>query len=66
MFGWQRLGAFEDLAAAVVGAAHFTLLVFGQSQDAQRQNFVDLGAVEKISRAFGRDLRVVVKNDRRG
>ena len=44
---------------------HLALLLVGQRQDPQRQDLVDLGAVEQVARALGRDLRVVVEDDRR-
>ena len=60
------LGAFQHPAGALVGFAHLALLFVGQGHDAQRKNLVDLGAVEEIARALGRDLRIVVEDDRRG
>ena len=41
------------------------LLVVSQSHDAQRENLVDLGAIEQVACALGSDLRIVVKNDGR-
>ena len=57
MLGRQHFGSLQNLARALVAAAHFLLLLIGQGQDAKGQNFVDLGAVEKIAGAFRRDLR---------
>ena len=44
---------------------HLALFLVGQRQDAQRQDLVDLGAVEQVARTLGRDLRVVVQDDGR-
>ena len=52
-------------ASALIRLAHLALLIVGQSQDAQRENFVDLGAVKKIASAFLRDFGIVIKNDGR-
>ena len=40
-------------------------LVVGERENTQRENFVDLGAIEESARALGRDLRIVVKDDGR-
>ena len=50
---------------ARVGGAGLALLVVGQRQHAQREDLVDLGGVEHVARALGRDRRVVVEDDRR-
>ncbi len=49
----QRLGALEQLPRARVGAPHLVLLLVGQRQDAQREDLVDLGAVEEVAGALG-------------
>ena len=59
----KRFGSFENSPRALVGAAHGGLLFLRQRQNAERKNFVDLSAVEKVSRAFRRELRIVVEND---
>ena|SRR5579872_2224585 len=66
MFQREHLSSFENPPGAVVAAAHLELFVIGHGEDSQRQDFIDLRAVEKIARAFGSDLRIVVKNDGRG
>ena len=65
LFGRQSLRAFQDLAAAVAGFAHLALFFIAERQHAKGEHLVDLGAVEEIALAFRRDLRVVVKDDRR-
>jgi hypothetical protein len=62
----QIFGAFEDLACAFVGEAHFSLFLVGHGQDTEGKDFIDFRAVEEITRTFGRDLGVVVENDGRG
>ena len=62
----QGLDPFEQGAGMAVGGGHLLLFGIGHRQNAQGQDLVDLGAVEQIAWAFGGDLRVVVKNDRRG
>src|SRR5579859_1981070 len=52
----QRLGAIEQGAGALVQLAHGRLLGVGQGQDAQAQDFVDLGAVKQVAGRLGRDL----------
>src|SRR5690242_5678620 len=63
LFGGHGFGSFQQPARAVVGAAHFAFLVVGQRHDPQGQYLVDLGSVEQIASALGRDLWIVVKND---
>ena len=65
MLGRKRFGPFEDAAGALVAAAHGALFFVRQRQDAQREDLVDLGAVEKVARTLRRDLRIVVENDGR-
>ena len=50
--------------AWVSARGHLALFGLGHRQDAQGQDFVDLGAVEQVAGAFRGDLRVVVENDR--
>ena len=50
---------------ALVRASRFALLLVGQRQDAQREDLVDLGAVEEVAGALRGNLRVVVEDDRR-
>ena len=52
------------VACTVVGVPHFMFLFVRQCQNPQRKNFVDFGSVKQIARAFGSNLRIVVKNDR--
>ncbi len=59
----HRLGSLQDLAGMRVGTAHFMFLVVRESEDAQRKNLVNFGAIEKVPGALGSNLRVVVQND---
>lgn len=61
----HQFGPLQDLAGSIVEAAHLTLLFVGEGHDAEHEDLVDLGSVAQIARAFGRDLRIVVKNNRR-
>ena len=45
---------------------HLALLLVGQRQDPQRQDLVDLGAVEQVAGLSGAISRIVVEDDRRG
>ena len=62
LFG-HIFSAIENGAGAVVGLAHFAFLIIGEGEDAQGEDFVDLGGVEEIASAFGSDLRMVVQDD---
>src|SRR5271156_6199523 len=57
--------ALQNFARAVIRTAHFLLFFVCHGQNTQRQNFVDLRAVEEIAGAFRSNLRVIVENDRR-
>ena len=61
----QVVAAIDDLRRARVGGARLALLGVGERHRAQREDLVDLGGVEEIARALGRDLRVVREDDRR-
>ena len=63
--GRHVVEAVDDRGGARIGAAGLGLLVVGQRQHAQREDLVDLGRVEQVARALGRDRRVVVQDDRR-
>ena len=60
----QRLGAIQERASARVGSSHLRLLLIGEREDAQAQDLVDLGGVEQVARRFGRDLGMVLEDDR--
>ena len=64
LFG-ERFGAFENSPGLLVHVAHLALLLVRHAHDAQGENFVDLGGVEKIARTFGGDLGIIIENDRR-
>ncbi len=66
MFRRQHFGSFENPAGTLVAVPHFLLLGVGHGQDSQRQDLIDFGAVEKVAGTFGRNLRIVVEDDRRG
>ncbi len=53
----QSFGPVENLPGAIVGLAGLALLLVGHRQDAQRQDLVDLSAVEEITVALRGDLR---------
>src|ERR1051326_5048539 len=65
ILGGHLLCALQYFAGAFVALAYLLLLFVGQGHDAQRENFVDLGAVEERSRALRGDLRIIVKNNGR-
>src|ERR1700683_3206887 len=46
MFHGHGFRAFQDLAGAIVGVAHFLFFVFCQSENAQSENFVYFRSVE--------------------
>src|ERR1700747_2320731 len=48
-----------------VAATHFDLLIISERENTQRQHLVHLGAIEEIPDALGRDLRIVIEDDRR-
>ena len=62
----QRFRACQQGPHALIQTGGLASFFLGQRQDAQAQDLVDLGAVEKIARALRRDLRIIVKNDRSG
>ena len=55
----QRLGPRQQVPGAPVQSGRGTLLLVGECQDPQRQDFVDLRAVEQVAGALGRDLGVI-------
>jgi len=57
--------AIDYRGRARIGCARLALLVLGERHRAEREDFVDFSRVVKIAGTFGRDLRIVVKNDRR-
>src|SRR3984957_14649597 len=65
LFLRQGLGSLQNLPSALVAITHLAFFIFGQGQNSQSENLVDLGAIEQIARAFGCNLRVVVQDDRR-
>jgi hypothetical protein len=63
--GRQVIAAVDDLGGARIGGARLALLGLGQRHRAQREDLVDLGRVEQVARALGRDLGMVGEDDRR-
>ena len=53
----EPFGPVENLPGAIVGLAGLALLLVGHRQDAQREDLVDLRAVEEIAVALRGDLR---------
>src|SRR3954454_24245534 len=60
------LQSLENAPGPVVRPAHLFLFGIAQSQDSEGENLVYFRTVEEIAFAFGRQFRVLVKNDRRG
>ena len=65
VFG-ERLAAVQDLPRPRVGGARLFLLLVRETQDTQREQLVYLSAVKEVAGALRRDLRVVIKDYRRG
>ena len=63
--GGNRVDPVDERRGSRIRGARGLLLVVGERHRAQRQDLVDLGSVEQLARALGRDLRVVVEDDRR-
>ena len=61
----EPLGAIDDLGGAAIGGARLALLLVGEAARREREQLVDLGAVEGVARALGGDLRVIVEHDGR-
>ncbi len=61
----QRFGPDEQHAGAFVDSSRLAFFLVGHGKDAQGQEFIDLGRVEQIARAFGCHLGVIIENDRR-
>ena len=59
----QGPGPLQQRTGMLVHRCHFPLLLFGQGQDAQCKQFVDLRAVEEAARALGGDPGIVVEDD---
>ena len=64
---WSRSSASVRCSRAdsVVDGGCLLPFCVGQGLDAERQDFIDLRAVEKIAGAFVGDLRIIVQDDRR-
>ena len=58
-------GARDHLAHGRVGCGDRLALVVGEGEDVQQQRLLDLGAVEEVAAALGRQARVVGQHDRR-
>src|SRR5262245_15734198 len=65
LLGGQRFAAFENQPRPFVALAHLALLVVGQRENAERQDFVNLSSVEEFAGAFRRYLRIIVEDNRR-
>ena len=61
----QPLHAIQQRRQPGLGRAHLCLLPVGQRQHAQREDLVDLGRVEEILRALGRDRGMIAEDHRR-
>src|SRR4029077_2891704 len=62
----HRFRTVQDLSRAIVGFANLSLLLIRQRHDSQRQDLVDLGAIEQVSGTLRSNLRIVVEDDGRG
>src|SRR4028118_2291346 len=60
----EGLAPLQDLLPPRVGGTHLLLLLVREVQDVQDEHLVDLGPVEEVAGALGRDLGVVVEDDR--
>src|SRR6185503_781779 len=65
LFYRKRLGPLQYLAGAVVSATHLSFFFLGKCHDPKREYLVDLSSIKKTSSTFGRNLRIVVEDDRR-
>src|SRR5215210_8561816 len=61
----ERLTPLQYLPPPRVGGAHLLFLLVREVEDVQDEHLVDLGPVEQVAGALGRDLGVVVENYRR-
>ncbi len=61
----ERLRPFQECAGSCVHGGHRSFLVFGQRHDSEREDLVDLGAVEQVAGTLRGDLRIVIEDDRR-
>src|SRR5579862_1247824 len=61
----RLLGSFQQATYTIVRSSHFALLFVGQRHHAKGQHLVHFRAIEEIARALRRNLRIVIKNDRR-
>src|SRR5215210_8735441 len=62
--GRERLTPLQYLPPPRVGGAHLFFLLVREVEDVQDEHLVDLGPVEQVAGALGRDLGVVVEDDR--
>src|SRR5215208_4197399 len=62
----KRLAPLQDLPCPRIGGPHLLLLFVREGHDVQDEQLVDLGPVEQVAGALGRDLGVVVEDDRGG
>src|SRR6478672_10816888 len=61
----HRVDAIHQLPGALVSGPRFGLLLIGEGHRAQRENLIDLGAIEQVAGTFRCNRWIVVKNDRR-
>src|SRR5919107_3298971 len=62
----ERLTPLQYLPPPRVGGAHLLLLLVREVEDVQDEHLIDLGPIEQVAGALGRDLRVVREDDRGG
>src|SRR5436305_14047646 len=60
----KGLRPLQYLACALI-LPHLLFLFVGQRQNAQRENFINLRAIEEGPRAFWSNLRIVIQDDGR-
>src|SRR5919107_872515 len=60
----EGLAPLQDLTPPRVGGTHLLFLLVREVEDVEDEHLVDLGPVEQVAWALGRDLRIVVEDDR--